>query len=291
MKRCIIVCVLVVLFGVAGCGKKTEHTTVVKTDNESLVWIYYPTSDGISARTEQYQIKQPDSISAAVEEAMTALASDTWGFPVQYHTFMLDSDNNLMLDFYSESMLDATSCLLMDASVCQTLFQLPELKSISIRLLMADDTELSRKTYERDSFYFYGYEETGLNNKSVTIYYPSKTGGALASGPVNVHQDMYTSIPEQIVSVLASRGVLPANTAVNAVIFQGGICYLDLNEAFISEATYEDGKMIVYSLVNSITAEDGVDALQILVEGEKITSYCGFSEMEEPLRFDSSIVQ
>ena len=52
-----------------------------------------------------------------------------------------------------------------------------------------------------------------------------------------------------------------------------------------------EGKLIIYSLVNSITEINGIDALYILVNGEPISNYHGFDDMNKALSFDGTIVK
>ncbi|PRX17802.1 sporulation and spore germination protein [Orenia metallireducens] len=46
----------------------------------------------------------------------------------------------------------------------------------------------------------------------------------------------------------------------------------------------------VYSIVNTLTALDGIDKVQILVEGVKVQTLVGHLELDNPLTFNSNLI-
>lgn len=291
MKKYVMITVFCMLLLLTACGKQTEQVAIVETPNDNRIYIYRPTDSGIVAEDEMYQVKQPDSLSAAVEETMAALSENEWNQSITYHTYMLDTDNNLSLDFFAEEIPDTKTKTLASAAVCQTLFQLSELSSITIRILHEDEDLIQEDCYTRESFFFYGYDDTAMNIREITIYYPNKDGNALSKGIAKIRQDQDETLTEQIVNVLVSRGVLPADTTVNSVYFSSGICYLDFGKSFMEAYPAADGKIVIYSLVNSITELDGIEGLYILVNGETISNYHGFEGVNKALSFDETIVR
>lgn len=291
MKKYLMLLMAGMLLFVTACGKSKDSVAIVENQNENSIYIYYPVADGIETHDDMYQIKQPDSLSAAVEETMAAIAVDAWNESITYHTYMLDADNNLSLDFYASEMPDTKNKLLASAAICQTLFQLSDINSITLRVFSDEEEMILEDTYHRESFYFYGYEDSVLNNREITLYYPNKSGDYLMASKVTIREEINKTIPEQIVGLLTSRGVVPSGTKVNSVYFGSGVCYLDLSKAFVESMASANGKMIIYSLVNSITDFNGVDAVYVLVDGEPIASYRGFEGTNQALSFDETIVK
>lgn len=291
MKKYVMLAIFSMLLLLTACGSKSEQIAIVETPNDNKIFIYHPTASGIVADEEMYQVKQPDSLSAAVEETMTALDDEETNHTITYHTYMLDTDNNLSLDFYADELPDAKTKLLANAAICQTLFQLSDISSITIRIMHEDEDLLQEDYYTRDSFFFYGYEDESMNIREIAIYYPNKEGNAITRGTVKIRQNQQETLPEQIVSVLASRGVISATTTVNEVYFSSGICYIDFGKSFMESYPSTEGKLVIYSLVNSITELDGVEALYILVDGEPISNFHGFADVNKALSYDETIVK
>ena len=294
MKKYFMISIFCILIMLCACGKKTEQIAIIETPNDNQITIYRPGPNGIIADDELYQVKQPDSLSAAVEETMAAFTAVPYGSEydsVVYHTYMLDVDNNLSLDFFAKQIPDTKTSLLANGALCQTLFQLSDLQNITIRILSENEEVIMENTFTRDSFYFYGNEDEHVNIRQLTIYYPNKEGNALTRGTVKVRQEKDKTIEEQIVSVLASRGVIPSNTTVNTIYCSSGVCYIDFGKTFMEGFPSTEGKLIIYSLVNSITEINGIDALYILVNGEPISNYHGFDDMNKALSFDGTIVK
>lgn len=291
MKKNVMAAFFCILLLLSACGKKSEQIAIVEKPNDNKIFIYRPTDDGIVADKEMYQVKQPDSLSAAVEETMSAVTADGGDVSVAYHTYMLDAKNNLSLDFFAEEEVDSKRRLLAHAAICQTLFQLSGINTITIRVMNENEEVLVEDTFTRESFYYYDYEEEAFNIREITIYYPNKEGTALSRSTVKVRQELDKTIPEQIVSVLASRGVIPSDTTLNNVYFSSGICYLDFKKSFMDFYPSTEGKLVIYSLVNSITELDGVEAVYLLVNGEEINNYNGFEEVGQALSYDESIVK
>lgn len=144
---------MMVLF--TACGKTGESgDTDTEELGENMISIYYPDGTQILKDDEPYQIKQPDSITVSVEEIMVAMSEKLEQEKIQYHTYMIDADNNVTLEFILTGEYDKEYFLLTRAAVTKTLFQLENIKSIII--ILDDNGEiLLKESYGRDSFYYY----------------------------------------------------------------------------------------------------------------------------------------
>lgn len=291
MKKIIMIAMLSMLIVLTACGEERKQVAIEEKSNDNKIFIYHPSGSGIAANEGMYQVKQPDSPSAAVEEVIKMLGLEQWGMSIVYHTYMLDATNNLSLDFSVGEMPDVKTRLLCNAAICQTIFQLSDIQGINIRYLHETEDLIQENSFTRDSFYFYGYEDETMNIREIAIYYPNKEGTTLSRGIVKVRQTNNESLVEQIIGVLASRGVIPSDTTINEVYFSSGICYVDLDEAFVDTYPSVEGKLVIYAMTNSITELDGVDSLFILVNGKPIKNYHGFDDVNKALSFDATIVK
>lgn len=140
----------------SACGKIGEsEDTGTEVLGENMISIYYPENTQILKDKEPYQIKQPDSITVSVEEIMAAMSGKLEQEKIQYHTYMIDADNNVTLEFTLTGEYDKEYFLLARAAVTKTLFQLEDIKNIIIILDDDNGQALLNESYGRDSFYYY----------------------------------------------------------------------------------------------------------------------------------------
>ncbi len=140
----------------SACGKTGEsEDTGTEVLGENMINIYYPENTQILKDKEPYQIKQPDSITVSVEEIMAAMLGKLEQEKIQYHTYMIDADNNVTLEFTLTGEYDKEYFLLARAAVTKTLFQLEDIKNIIIILDDDNGQALLNESYGRDSFYYY----------------------------------------------------------------------------------------------------------------------------------------
>ncbi|MBQ9610175.1 MAG: hypothetical protein IJV15_12125 [Lachnospiraceae bacterium] len=158
MKRlCILMFVMILCM--TGCGKNEEldtekSGTEITAPEATMVYIYYPDKDRVAVADERYQLKQPDSTAASIEEIManiTKYIEDR----LTYGIYMLDSENALTLEFTLTDEYDKEYYLLAKSAVSRTLFQLPDISEIKIVLYAGDKTVVSEEVLNRDSIYYY----------------------------------------------------------------------------------------------------------------------------------------
>ncbi|MEA4822522.1 MAG: GerMN domain-containing protein [Clostridiaceae bacterium] len=133
-------------------------------------------------------------------------------------------------------------------------------------LYVTDTDALRIETYEL-TLYYPNLEQTGLDNALCQVRLPANANIAeavmetLLSGPVTDKGYVIRFIPE--------------GTSVNSVRIDNGICYVDLSEDFLNEniAASDGTSLVVYAIVNSLTALQDVVSVQFLINGETRQSY------------------
>lgn len=289
MKRWISICLTIALLVcVCGCGVGKKEIPDQTPLGENMIHLYCVNEDTIVQSEEAYQLKTPDSASASVDDVMTALL-DKENSQIESYSYMMGEDNSLILElFVGEAALEKENTLLMMAAITKTLFQLQDIQTIQLTVSQNSGDVVGTHTYTRDSFYFYDYDNS-LANITIQVFVPAETGEKLQA--VVVEKTVMPDVSEQemIVRELVARGIIAKQTHVNMVSVHDGICYLDLSEEFIKGEISVRADVSLYALINSIVKQCGVDAVQILVDGERIDIYKGRINILEPLTYNSEL--
>ncbi|MBQ8923311.1 MAG: hypothetical protein IJ053_00815 [Lachnospiraceae bacterium] len=161
MKRIFIL--LLVIICMTGCGKNDEpdtekNITEITAPEATMVYIYYPSGDKIVAADERYQLKQPDSTVASIEEIMANITEYIEDRLI-YGIYMLDSENALTLEFTLTGEYDNEYYLLAKSAISRTLFQLPDISEIRIILYSGDKNIVLEEVLSRDSIYYYDEDD------------------------------------------------------------------------------------------------------------------------------------
>ena len=77
---------------------------------------------------------------------------------------------------------------------------------------------------------------------------------------------------------------LPKDSVLLSVYTQDGLCSVSFAEGFLTAdgLSYEQARLAVYSIVNSLTGLSTVDTVQILIEGKIVLQICGV-DISHPL--------
>ncbi|MBR1816036.1 MAG: hypothetical protein IJ763_04975 [Lachnospiraceae bacterium] len=158
MKR-ICILMLVVIICMTGCGKFDEldtekNVTEITAPEATMVYIYYPSGDKIGVADDRYQLKQPDSTAASIEEIMANI-TEYIEDRLTYGLYMIDSENALTLEFTLTGDYDKEYYLLAKSAISRTLFQLSDISEIRIILYTGDKAVISEEVLNRDSIYYY----------------------------------------------------------------------------------------------------------------------------------------
>lgn len=293
MKRILrIFLTAVLVFILAGCGNSGgEAGTDLNGSGGNLINIYYTKDNKVLKSDTWYQLKQPDSVTASIEEVMTVLIKE-FGGRIPSYTYMLDDKNNVSLGLTLDGSYAKEDYLLMMAAVSNTIFQIDDIESIDISMIDSDGEIMAGDLVMRDSFYFYDYPvEDSYNAMDISIFTANGDGTGLIRSQIVVYAEPNVSAEEKIVSYLATSGTIPRNTKVNSVSVNAGVCYLDLNSTFEDNLSDIKSDVVVYSVVNSITSLPNIDKVQILIDGENIDSYRQTVDIEVPLIFNNDILK
>ncbi len=285
-----------VLLGLSGCtfpfaknDKAGEKENIKAGYGEA--YIYYHEDMRVKRRNSVYQLRQPDVLTASVEELLGELMKEYEGV-FSVYTYMFDENNvRLEVSFTAPAPLSREVYLLSTASICTTLFQLEGISGIRINIFDEDEKVLLSEEYERSSFFFGGYDKAeGLNEIAVKIYMPYNGERGLRAYMLDVNPDYHISAQELIVNYLAKQQCIPPNTSVISVSVTENECVIDLSDDFEQSFQGRTPEEVLYAVVNSLTSLDGIDSVRILIGGESRDTFRGNTDISGPLKFNSDIV-
>ena len=154
---CIITLTLLFSF-LSGCNDKIVEVETTSTESSApeatMIYIYHPEENQIIVEEERYQLRQPDSTAASIEEIMSVISPYYEGV-LDYTTYMLDTENEVTLEFTAREEYTEIYYLLSKAAIIRTLFQIPEISDIRMVIYSEDESVLSDELLDRTSVYYY----------------------------------------------------------------------------------------------------------------------------------------
>ncbi len=130
------------------------------------------------------------------------------------------------------------------------------------------------------------------------LYFANKKGTNLVSETVNVRYNSNMSrekvVMEQLLKGPSQNNmniVIPEETKVLGISVKDGICYVNLDEGFLPSEYTGDPKLIIYSIVDSIVANDIAERVQISVNGDTNIRYMDTVDLSRPLEADENLIQ
>ncbi len=85
---------------------------------------------------------------------------------------------------------------------------------------------------------------------------------------------------------------IPPQTELKALYLSDGVAYVDFNQNFIKNQIGGSAEELlsIYSIVNTLTEFPDIDKVQILVEGEEISTVAGHIDTSSPLDRNESLI-
>lgn len=141
-----------------------------------------------------------------------------------------------------------------------------------------------------------------LGPNQVMLYY-TRDGRTLTGSLAELEPGVVTptdrarAIVTQLLQGRASLGLrspIPSRTSLRSVFVTNGLIIVNLSKEFVNELPNdaEQELLAVYSLVNSLLFNiEGVDGVQILIEGERLPTIHGTVDIEQPLVANQAITR
>ncbi|MCD8090461.1 MAG: GerMN domain-containing protein [Clostridiales bacterium] len=218
---------------------------------------------------------------------------------VEFETAILDETEktayvDLSPEFWNKSSVDK---LFMKSSLVYTLTALGFIDNVVITSggRGVDGFPLNRKNVLLNP----DIASEKINYRSITLYFADSSMTCLCGEQrlLEVKQSLDTEyqLVEQLLKGPESADLvspIPSGTKLINTTTENGICYVNLSSAFLNKTTGAGlTKLQVYSIVNSLTALDSVNSVQLYIEGQKVNETAGEVDISKELQRDESLIK
>lgn len=274
---------LVLLSGMTGCAREEKE--------DSGLLLYYLNEDLSSLNTLSYLMEDgkskadlsPQEMADDMLEQLATASGDVRSIaPIQNFTVTGTTLQNGTLTVFLSSdyeELETVREILTRAALVNTLCQIDGVDSVSF---LCGDHPLTNEdgsvvtAMNSDMFIFNsGKEIMNYEKVRLHLYFANEDGDQLVDTYRNVvynsNISMERLVVEQVLKGPNSDVVFPTlNPAskVLSVTTRDGVCYVNLDQAFLTEPYGVTSQVAIYSLVNSLTELSSVSAVQITIEGK-----------------------
>ena len=274
---------LVLLSGMTGCAREEKE--------DSGLLLYYLNEDLSSLNTLSYLMEDgkskadlsPQEMADDMLEQLATPSGDVRSIaPIQNFTVTGTTLQNGTLTVFLSSdyeELETVREILTRAALVNTLCQIDGVDSVSF---LCGDHPLTNEdgsvvtAMNSDMFIFNsGKEIMNYEKVRLHLYFANEDGDQLVDTYRNVvynsNISMERLVVEQVLKGPNSDVVFPTlNPAskVLSVTTRDGVCYVNLDQAFLTEPYGVTSQGAIYSLVNSLTELSSVSAVQITIEGK-----------------------
>lgn len=271
--------------------------------------VYYLNTDGTGLVKEKYSIRST-ATDEQIEELLGELQKETdcidyvSVFPVGLEIEKWERQGELMSLYFNVKYNDmnAATEVLLRAAVVQTLIQIEEVEYVSFYVAgqAVTDNEGNEIGYqsEEDFVQNIGSSLHSYQKGELCLYFANAEGKKLKRENVSVRYNSNMSVEKLIVEELIDGPVsselsatFAPKTKVLGVSVKDGICYVNFDESFLTDAVAIDPTLTIYSLVNSITEGGSAAKVQILVNGETNVKYKETIDLSQPFSRNLEIVE
>lgn len=274
------------LLAMTACGQENR-------DRENVYQIYYVSNSETKVEMHEY-VMQADTTIEQLQELVECLSTNPekleYKAPLGMGFQVLDmrlEEGNLQIDVdaaYKE--LPVMTEVLVRAAVVRTLTQLPDISFVMI-------TVEGNQLYDRNgnAISWMGAEQFIDNDGNeintyelarVKLYFAGESGVNLIAAVREKHYTTNVLMERFVVEELIAgpsgqiEGLYPSinpNTKIINVMTKDGICYVNLDENFLTVVNNVSTDVSIYSIVNSLVELSNINKVQILINGEVPSSF------------------
>ncbi len=266
--------------GLFGCGKTSEM------DRTRTVDVYYLNKEETGIDSEPYKMQKQetdDQIRELLE--ILAMAPDDADYKAtissSFTIVSVERDEEQVILTVDEGYrnLNPTAEVLTRAALVRTITQLNGIEYVSMKVRNDPLTDWSGNPIgimEASMFIDNAGDEINTYEKArLTLYFTDKSGTKLveASRSVvyNTNISMEKLVVEELIKGPNNDEIFPTvnpETKVNNVTVKDGICYVNLNESFLTPMTNATSEVTIYSITNSLVELSNVNKVQISINGD-----------------------
>ncbi len=272
--------------GLSACGKEAEPT-------EGTIQVYYVNTSETGVVSKSYTLNaNPDDTEEAISELIQLLKTMPdrleYEAPIAGNIELIGysiNDRLLTLNFDSRySNLERTLEILDRAAIVRTFTQLDDVEYVSFQI---EGTPLTDHygniigNMSADTFvYNVGNEINTYEKVELRLYFANEAGQNLKpvyrSVVYNSNISMERLAIEQVISGPNTDIAFPTvakDSKVRSTNVKDGVCYVDFDNAFLSQPNKVSPEVAIYSIVNTLTELPNINKVVFSVNGEAAFTY------------------
>ena len=302
-----ILCTVILVFGMTGCGEKTDKQLM-------SYQIFYINSDGSGLTGKTYQLKDAkQDLVSVIKELIIRLQTpqeESLKSPMDEGIQVVDyqiKENQLSVYFSAgynnKSGLDE---ILSRAAIVKTLCQIQEIEYVEFYVedqpLMLSGNAVGLMSQE--SFVDELNPQDQKQSKETVLYFANKQGNRLKKITTDITYNAVEPIArllvEQLIAGVSSiqnidetklQSAVPSKTTLNNLTIRDNICYLDLSRDFEQQDPNVSSEVIVYSIVDTLCELPEVTKVQFSVDGEQKEKYGDLEGFNKPLERNLDLLE
>lgn len=269
-----------------GCGQQEENATGKEYH------IYYVDNDETKIFAESY-LTETEDMRVLLDELIEKLSirpdKMQYKAPLAENFELLGytwDSGQLTINFdehYKE--MDTIKEILVRAAIVRTLTQVENVNYISFMVQdqpLTDTSGVAVGTMSADTFIDNSGNEINTYEKvNLRLYFANENGDMLVEeNQRNVVYNSNVSLEKLVVEKLiegpATSGHYPTinpSTKIVSVTVNDRICYVNLNDAFLTQPYNVTSDVTIYSLTNSLVELPNINKVQISINGETAVQY------------------
>lgn len=302
-----ILCTVILVFGMTGCGEKTDKQLM-------SYQVFYINSDGSGLTGKTYQLKDAkQDLVSVIKELIIRLQTpqeESLKSPIDEGIQVVDyqiKENQLSVYFSAgynnKSGLDE---ILSRAAIVKTLCQIQEIEYVEFYVedqpLMLSGNAVGLMSQE--SFVDELNPQDQKQSKETVLYFANKQGNRLKKITTDITYNAVEPIArllvEQLIAGVSSiqnidetklQSAVPSMTTLNNLTIRDNICYLDLSKDFEQQDPNVSSEVIVYSIVDTLCELPEVTKVQFSVDGEQKEKYGDLEGFNKPLERNLDLLE
>lgn len=302
-----ILCTVILVFGMTGCGEQTDKQLM-------SYQVFYINSDGSGLTGKTYQLKDAkQDLVSVIKELIIRLQTpqeESLKSPIDEGIQVVDyqiKENQLSVYFSAgynnKSGLDE---ILSRAAIVKTLCQIQEIEYVEFYVedqpLMLSGNAVGLMSQE--SFVDELNPQDQKQSKETVLYFANKQGNRLKKITTDITYNAVEPIArllvEQLIAGVSSiqnidetklQSAVPSKTTLNNLTIRDNICYLDLSRDFEQQDPNVSSEVIVYSIVDTLCELPEVTKVQFSVDGEQKEKYGDLEGFNKPLERNLDLLE
>lgn len=281
-----------------------------RAEKDFTISLYFKNQAGNSLDFEGRIIDHTDSTTN--EEVLTSVLKELKNGPkinsvlqntlgeVEIQSFTLDEENKTVyIDLSSAfTRMNTSDAVFLKVSLVYTLTALGFIDNVYLSAdgtpITAEGEPLSRRSVLLNP----DIAAEKVNYQSVTLYFADKNSQTLVGETrlleIKQSQDLEFQIVEQLLAGPENTDLIspiPSGTKLINTNTENGICYVNLSQGFINKSSSSSVTLLqIYSIVNTLTALDSVNAVQLYVEGQKVNEIVDGADISKELERSEALL-